>query len=136
MDQEDNLYVLDTKLHRIFKFDEHGRHVPSHFDEVAIEKPWVPSSLAIGYGGDLWVYYSWQGKKKKKSPNPSGKLVIYNSDGTPAVGWTGTTEPLMACFQDDSAEVPFPSDGLIALDIEGNLVLVNQENGVRALVHQ
>jgi DNA-binding beta-propeller fold protein YncE len=130
VDQEDNLYVLDTTLHQIFKFDENGRHVPGHFDEAAIEKPWVPSSLAIGYGGELWVYYSWQGKKKKKAPNPSGKLVIYNNDGTPAVGWTGTTEPLMACFQDDGAEVPFPSDGLIALDVEGNLVVVNQENGV------
>jgi sugar lactone lactonase YvrE len=129
VDQEDNLYVLDTALYRIFKFDEHGRHVPDHFDEAAIEKPWRPSSLAIGYGGELWVYYSWYGKKKKKTPNPPGKLVIYNSDGTPTVGWSGTTEPLMACFQEDGAEVSFPSTGLIALDIEGNLVIVDQENG-------
>lgn len=130
VDQEDHLYVLDTALYRIFKFDEHGRYVPDHFDEAAIEKPWRPSSLAIGYGGELWAYYSWYGKTTKKGPNPPGKLVIYNSDGTPAVGWSGTTESLTACFREDGAEVPFPSTGLIALDIEGNLVIVNQKNGV------
>jgi uncharacterized caspase-like protein len=128
VDQEENLYVLDTKLQQIFKFDEHGNHIPDYFGEVAIEDSWLPSSMAIGYGGELWVYYSWQGKKKKSTP--SGKLVIYNSDGTPAVGWTGTTEPLTACFRDDGEEVFFPSNGLISLDIEGNVVIVDQQEGI------
>jgi len=129
-DQKGNLYVLDTALHQLFKFDEQGKYIPDHFDAAVIEQPWVPSSLAMGYGGELWVYYSWQGKKKKKAPAPPGKLVIYNSDGTPAVGWTGTTEPLTACFQDNAEEVAFPSIGLIALDIEDNLIIVDQKEGV------
>jgi DNA-binding beta-propeller fold protein YncE len=130
VDQEENLYVLDIGLHRIFKFDKYGKYLPVLFETSAIEAPWAPSSMALGSNGELWVYYSWQGKKNKKEPTPFGKVVIYNDDGTLAVGWSGRTEPLTACFQDNGTQVPFPATGLIALDIEDNLITVDQENGV------
>jgi len=129
VDPEDNLYVLDTERHRIFKFDKSGNALPVRFEATAVKDPWLPASLAVGSGGDLWVFYSWEGKKQKKD-NPSGKVVIYKGDGAPAVGWKETTEPLAACSRDDGSQVPFPSTGLIALDTENNLTLVDQEIGV------
>jgi DNA-binding beta-propeller fold protein YncE len=130
VDQENHLYVLDTELNRIFKFDAQGNALPSDFSTQDVTKPWTPSSMALGYGGELWVYYSWHGTAKKKEAPPTGKLAIYHSDGTVAPGWNGTTEPLAACSQGDMTSVPFPAQGLITLDIEDNLVIVDQQNGV------
>lgn len=127
IDIEENLYVLDSKLQKIFKFDAVGTYISTQFDRVSIGDSWTPGSMAIGYGSDLWVYYSWQGKKKQAS---AGKIMIYEEDGTPAVNWSGRTEPLTACIKDDGTMVDFPPEALIALDIEDNVILVDQERGV------
>ena len=129
VDQENNLYVLDTGLKKILKFDAQGTYLPDHFEEIEIEKDWAPSSMAIGYGGELWVYYSWTGKTRKKE-QPSGKLLMYNSDGTLAEGWTGSKELLSSCVQENGEEVLFPAKGLISSDIEDNIIIVDQDSGV------
>ena len=126
---DDNLYVLDPELNRIFEFDKSGKYLPVRFQTAAISDPWRPSSLAVSPGGELWVFYSWKGKKQKKD-NPVGKVVVYKRDGAPAPGWEGTVEPLAACSSEDGGQIPFPALGLIALDIENNLILVDQESGV------
>jgi DNA-binding beta-propeller fold protein YncE len=125
VDSNDRLFVLDTSLKRIFTFDAEGTYIPSLFDEMSVEKEWVPTSIALGYGETLWVYYSWQGKKGAYS----GRISVYKQDGTPAVGWDGQTE-LTACERSDAVDIPFPLQGLLALDIEDNLIIVDQERGI------
>jgi DNA-binding beta-propeller fold protein YncE len=130
VDQNENLYVLDTGLKRILKFDSEGQFLDEQLAEVAIDDSWAAASMAIGYGGDLWVYYSWTGKKRAKQDSPAGKLVVYNNDGSQAIGWNDSTEPLTACLHENGMEVPFPATGLIALDIEDNVVIVDLVSGV------
>ncbi len=128
--QNEDIYVLDSGLKRIFKFDSQGRFLPEQLDEVTIEADWAPSSMAVGYGGELWVYYSWQGKSRSKKVLPSGKLLVYNSDGSQARGWRDSLEPLSSCVHENGLEVPFPATGLLALDIEDNVVIVDLDSGV------
>ncbi len=130
VDNEENLYVLDSKLQKLFRFDATGKYIPAHFAQSPIATPRVPGSMAVQYGGDLWVFYAWQGKKKKKQKAPGGQIAIYHQDGTLAENWSGGTEPLGACVQNDGTLVDFPSEALIALDIGDNLIIVDQKKGV------
>ena len=130
VDQNENIYVLDTGLQRILKFDSQGQFLPEQLAEVTIDPNWAPTSMAIGYGGELWVYYSWQGKTRSKQTPPAGKLVVYNSDGSQSMGWGNSFEPLSACVYENGLEAPFPSSGLVALDIEDNVVIVDLDSGV------
>jgi len=122
-DGEGNLYVLDRSLKRIFKFDSEGNHLSSHFDTIIVEEPWIPSSMALGNDTTLWVYYSWQ-REGKRSPPLAGRIRIYTRDGAPAPGWNEKKE-LTSC-----GEISFPLKGLIALDSENTLILVDQESGI------
>ncbi len=130
VDHNENIYVLDSGLKKILKFDSQGRFLDEQLDEVVIDANWSLSSMAVGYGGELWVYYSWRGKTRSKDTTPAGKMVVYNSDGSQAQGWGDSYEPLSACVQENGMEVPFPGSGLIALDIEDNIVIVDQDSGV------
>lgn len=132
VDAEENLYVLDADLKRIFKFDAEGQYVPGPFEDMEVDKDWEPTSLALDNEGHIWVYLSWQGRTSKKKPGPPGQIRIYRSDGAPAAGWTGGKEPLTACYNPDGTEVPFPSVGLVALDIEENVILLDQKSGAMA----
>ena len=127
VDDEDNLYVLDSDRQRIFKFDATGTYIPVTFENTSVEAPWVPKSMAIGYGGNLWVYYT---RQRKKNTASGGKIMVYDANGTPIVNWSGRTEPVTGCITDDGQRLDFPANALIALDIEDNLILVEQESGV------
>lgn len=129
VDSNDYLYVLDSGLNRMFKFDPQGNNIPDHFDQAPIEDSWKPTSMALGYGDTLWVYFSWTGDSEKKG-GPGGKIVIYQPNGRSALNWNGTTEPLTSCAQNSGEDVPFPSKGLLALDFEENVIMVDQDTGV------
>ena len=119
VDNTRNLYVLDKKLQKIFKFDENGNFLSETFDLVEDGKEWIPHSMAVRENGDLWVFYS--PSKKQKG---SGKIFVFQSDGQPGENWAGD----VAIDSCDFGDRPFPSQALIALDREDNLMLVDQQN--------
>ena len=128
VDTEDKLYVLDSKLKKVLKFDSTGKLLSEHFDRAGRDlfgKTWDPHSMTIGYGDNLWVYYAKQGKK-----NVAGQIMVYDSTGRPIDNWSQTSKPLTACSAENGSMVVFPPKALIALDIEDNLILVDQKDGV------
>lgn len=131
VDNENQVYVLDRELRRIFKFDAAGSYLSSQLEDPGIDlNKWAPSSLALGTTGEIWVYYAWQGKKPKNDPQMAGQIAVYAADGSRLQSWNGSTEPLTACDRQDGTQAIFPLHGLIAIDIEGNLVMVDQESGL------
>ena len=126
-DSRDHLYVLDSGRSRIFKFDELGQMLTDDFDPAGREilgKGHVPVGMAIGYGDQLWVFYT-----QPKQKSQAGKIVIYNSDGSLAETWNHTKEALSGCLASDGSSQDFPAKALIGLDGEDNLILVDQEQG-------
>lgn len=118
LDGQQNLYVLDEKLQKIFKFDAQGTFVPDRF-ELAEEGGWSPSSMAARPNGDVWVFFA--SSKKQKTP---GKIVAYRPDGSVGEHWAGS-DPVDSC---SFGEKPFPSRALIATDPTENLFLVSPES--------
>lgn len=127
IDLENNLYVLDTERSQILKFDDGGTYLANYGTKMGLEDGWKPYSMDIGYGGNLWVLYTPAGKK---NTNDSGRIMIYDSAGIPFERWNDQTLPMTGCVRDDALTVEFPSAGLITLDIEENLILVDQDSGV------
>ena len=129
VDLDDNLYVLDAERSRIFKFDAAGTYLPDYGEHIRLGDDWKPHSMAIGYGSNLWVFYTRDSKKKGKDAE-GGRIMMYDSTGKPLERWNGQPLPMTGCMRDDAIPVEFPSAGLLALDIEENLVLVDQDTGV------
>ena len=118
VDQSQNLYVLDSKLKKIFKFDKQGNFLSDSFDLPEDGKKWEAHSMTVRANGDLWVFYS--PSKKQKGP---GKIFVFQADGSPGETWAGD----VAIDSCDFGERPFPAQALIALDREDNLLLVDQQ---------
>ncbi|GAK58416.1 polysaccharide deacetylase [Candidatus Vecturithrix granuli] len=129
VDLEDQLYVLDAELSQIFKFDAAGNHVPDYGKSMGIGDTWKPNSMAVGYGGHLWVFYTQNDKKKKGDP-VGGQIMIYDQEGKPLDRWEGQHLPITGCTRPDETLAAFPATGLLALDIEDNLIVLDQENGI------
>jgi len=121
LDNEESVYVLDTGLRRILKFDPSGRYTPMHTADTGLSAGWYPTFITSGCGEKLWAYYS---------NGESGMVVIHEKDGALAAGWTGKKEPLRGYTADDGTVCSFPGHGLVALDIEENLIIVDQESGI------
>lgn len=119
VDNERNLYVLDSKKQKIFKFDEFGSFVSDDFGLPEDKGSWTPHSMAVRANGDLWVFYSPLKKQKE-----AGKIFVFQSDGSPGENWAGD----MAIDSCDFGDRPFPSKALIALDREDNLLVLDQQN--------
>lgn len=128
IDNEENLYVLDSERREIYRFDATGAYAADHFEPSGLdEDTWFPTSMAVEYGGNLWVFYTTEDNQKTAAP---GKIVIYDQEGHLAENWTGNPHPMSACINKEGSPAGFPPEALIALDIEDNVVMVNQENGV------
>ncbi|GAK51339.1 polysaccharide deacetylase [Candidatus Moduliflexus flocculans] len=125
VDEQNALYVLDSERQRILKFDAVGKLISERFDQAAsqfLNADWQPYALTIGNSNDIWVLYS--------SKENGGKIIVYDTDGQALANWSGTASPLSACVGEEGASVPFPTKGLLALDVENNLFLINQANGM------
>ncbi len=118
VDNARNLYVLDSKRQKIFKFDEAGNFLSDDFEFAADGKAWIPHSMSVKGNGDLWVFYS-----PPKKVKGAGKIFVFQPDGSPGENWAGDV-PVDSC---DFGERPFPSNALIALDREDNLLVVDQQ---------
>ena len=129
VDEVGALYVLDSKLRRILRFDAQGRFYPKFTEGTIVEEPWQPHSIAVAQDGHVWVFYSWQGTAWGNETIPTGKVMIYRPDGTPLPRWNALTTPVSGCFDKDGAKVPFPVKGLITLDIEESIIVLDQEQG-------
>ncbi len=116
LDGSNNVYVLDEKLQKIFKFDERGMFVSDRFEIAEDSASWFPYSMATRSNGDVWVFFASEKK------GIAGKIAVYRSDGSAGEHWAGT-DPVDSCsFQ----EQPFPSRALIGIDATDNLFLVDQ----------
>jgi sugar lactone lactonase YvrE len=96
---------------------------------MGIGEAWKPNSMAVGYGGNLWVFYT-QGDQKKKGDTDGGKIMIYDPEGKSLEHWAGQHLPLTGCMQPDETLIAFPVTGLLTLDIEDNLIVLDQESGI------
>lgn len=131
VDLEDHLYVLDAGRSKILKFDAGGNYVSGYGTQMGIGDTWKPNSMAVGYGGNLWVFYAPNDKKKKENP-VGGQIMIYNPEGNPLDRWEGQPLPITGCTRPDETLAAFPATGLLTLDIEDNLIVLDQESGVIA----
>lgn len=129
VDFENFLYVLDAGRSQIFKFDTAGNYVLDYGKQMGIGEAWKPNSMAVGYGGNLWVFYTQSGQKKKGDTG-GGKIMIYDPEGKPLEHWAGQHLPLAGCIQPDETLIAFPVTGLLTLDIEDNLIVLDQERGI------
>ncbi len=125
VDGQNAVYVLDSERRTIYKFDDAGTLLTDNFDQAGrqlFDAAWKPYALTVGNSNDIWVLYS--------SAEKQGKIVVYDADGQPLVNWSGSAAPLAACAGDDGANVPFPAKGLLAVDVENNLFLIDQTSGL------
>ena len=119
LDKSNNLYVLDTDTENsesgmVHKFDAKGKYIRSYYPEN--HENWVPTSMALKNDSSLWVYY-FSGKR--------GEILIYDGEKAPR-RWGGEGDLLHKCV------FPYglPKKGLIALDAEDNIILVDQKTGI------
>ncbi len=137
VDRYENLYVLDTKRHRLFKFDDDGRSLPEFNDRIILESPWKPMAMALAPDDNLWVFYS-QYKKNKLKKSAKGQIIVYQQDGTraPLQWYRGISPeyveaqavalplPISACWS-KQMRIPFPTEVLMAIDPGDNLILLD-----------
>ncbi|MCI5189023.1 MAG: hypothetical protein D3905_04325 [Candidatus Electrothrix sp. AS4_5] len=117
LDDQNNLYVLDTPARKVYKFDANGQYIRSYYNEN-----WTPTSMALNNDSSLWVYYS-SGER--------GEIVIYEEGENPrewrSTDSNGDKDWLQECV---SWERTPPKEGLIAIDAESNIILADQETGI------
>ncbi len=118
VDHARHLYVLDSKRQKIFQFDSAGNFLSDDFSFVQDGRQWIPHSMAVRANDDLWVFYKAPGKQKEP-----GKILVFQPTGETGDNWAGA----LAIDSCDFGEKPFPSQALIALDWEDNLLLLDQE---------
>lgn len=129
VDEVGALYVLDRKLGRVFRFDPQGQFYRPFTEGAIVDDPWRPRSIAVGPDGHVWVLYAWEGTVWGNEVIPPAKALIFRPDGTALPRWNALTTPVSGCVNERGATVPFPERGLLALDIEENLVVLDQERG-------
>jgi len=125
VDEQNALYVLDSERKQILKFDADGTLVSEHFDHAVsqfLNADWKPQALTVGNSNDIFALYS--------SKENGGKIIVYDADGQPLANWSGTASPLAACAGENGENVPFPAQGLLAVDVENNLFVIDQTNGL------
>ncbi|MCI5196217.1 MAG: hypothetical protein D3919_08300 [Candidatus Electrothrix sp. AW5] len=118
VDKDNNLYVLDAKAGMVYKFDANGKYIRSYYNEN-----WIPTSMALNNDSSLWVYYS---------SDKRGEVVIYEGKKKPRrweVNRKGKKmDGLYECML--YSEYDIPQNGLITIDAESNIILVDQETQI------